>query len=100
MIDLPAAASPILVNVKRASLHGGDERGRQIDFVFHRLMVICELQLRMLTTSGISRHQSRTTLNRSRSQAGSAMILTATDISSERANSNASKFFESVTRFR
>src|ERR1043166_2633364 len=53
----------------------------------------------MLTTSGISKHQSRTTLNLSRSHAGSAMILTATDMSSERANSSASKFLESVTRF-
>src|SRR6266705_2708267 len=51
----------------------------------------------MLTTSGISRHQSRTTLNLSRSHAGSAMILTATDMSSERANSSASKFSETAS---
>src|SRR5436190_9588942 len=54
----------------------------------------------MLTTSGISRHQSRTILKRSRSHDGSAMMLTATVMSSERAYSSASKFLESVTRLR
>ena len=39
----------------------------------------------ILTTSGTSRHQSRTTLKRSRSHDGSAMMLTATLMSSERA---------------
>src|SRR4029077_20883426 len=45
-----------------------------------------------------SRHQSRTTLKRSRSHDGSAIMFTATVMSSERANSSASKFLESVTR--
>src|SRR5204863_7471126 len=56
MIDLPAAAPPILMNVKRVSLHGGDGRRRQVNFVFHRLTVICELQLRMIDAVELPKH--------------------------------------------
>src|SRR5690606_40997202 len=43
---------------------------------------------------------SRTTRKRSSSQPGSAMMLIATWMPSERANSSASKFWSSVTRLR
>jgi hypothetical protein len=56
MVDLPAAASLIFVNVKRASLHGGDGRRREVNFVFHRLTVICELQLRMINAVKLPKH--------------------------------------------
>src|SRR5215831_17041353 len=45
----------------------------------------------MFTTSGTFMHKSRTTRNRPSSQSGSAMILIATSMPNERANSNASK---------
>jgi hypothetical protein len=44
MIDLTSAASAICVNVHRASLHAGNGRRWQIDFVFHRLTVIRKLK--------------------------------------------------------
>ena len=56
MIDLSAAASPIVVNVKRASLHRGDRRGWEVNFVFHRLVMIRELKLRMIDTVELPEH--------------------------------------------
>src|SRR5690349_14544761 len=45
MIDLPSAAPTIRVNVKRASLDRRSRWRRQADFIFHRLVVIGELQI-------------------------------------------------------
>ena len=50
----------------------------------------------ILTISGISRHHWRITSNWRRSQSGSAMMLIATMMPSDRANSSASKFLESA----
>jgi len=65
MIDLPTAASPILVNVKRVSLHGGDGGGGRLISLFHRLTVICELQLRMIDAVELPKHPDEIGLSRS-----------------------------------
>ena len=54
----------------------------------------------MFTISGISRHHSRITSNWRRSQPGSAIMLIATITPSDRANSSASRFLETLTRLR
>src|SRR5216110_1421574 len=50
MIDLPAAPSTTLVDVKRASLDRGSRWRRQTDFVLHWLPVIGELQVGAIDT--------------------------------------------------
>ena len=54
----------------------------------------------MFTISGIDRAHSRITAKRASSQSGSAMMLIATVMPSERANSSASKFVDSLVRLR
>jgi hypothetical protein len=46
MINLPAVASSIFVNVKPPVLRSGNRRRRQTDFVFYPPTVIGELELR------------------------------------------------------
>src|SRR5215510_5005301 len=58
MINLTSGTPAIFVNVHRASLHAGDRRWWQVDFVFHRLTMIRELQLRMIDAVEFPKHSN------------------------------------------
>jgi len=56
MIDLPAGASSIFVNVKPLVLRSGNRRRRQTDFVFYPSTVIGELELRTIHAVELPQH--------------------------------------------
>src|SRR5437762_13390639 len=56
MIDLPAAAPSILVNVKRASLDGGNRGRWQADFIFYWLTVIGQLKFWVIYAVELPEH--------------------------------------------
>ena len=56
MINLPAVAPSIFVNVKPPVLHGGNRRWRQTDFVFYPPTVIGELELRTIHAVELPQH--------------------------------------------
>ena len=59
MIDLSSASSAILVNVHRASLHAGNGRRWQADFVFYRLTVIGQLEFRVIYAVELPKHSDK-----------------------------------------
>src|SRR5213079_3576689 len=56
MINLPAVASSIFVNVKPPLLRSGNRRRRQTDFVFYPPTVIGELELRTIHVVELPQH--------------------------------------------
>ena len=59
MIDLTSASPAIIVNVHRASLHAGHSRRWQVDFVFHRLTVIGQLEFRVIYAVEFPKHSDK-----------------------------------------
>src|SRR5438552_14399853 len=56
MINLPAGASSILVNVKASVPRSGNRRRRQTDFVFYPPTLIGELELRTIHAVELPQH--------------------------------------------
>src|SRR5438105_15764089 len=57
MINLPAVASSIFVNVKPLVLRSGNRRRRQTDFVFYPPRVIGELEFRRIQVGELPQHR-------------------------------------------
>src|SRR5215470_4513886 len=62
MIDLPAAAPSIFMDVKSASLNGGNRRRWQVDFVFHRLTMIGKLEFGIVHAVELPNHSDKISL--------------------------------------
>ena len=56
MIDLPAAAPAIFVNVKRAARNSGNGWRRRVDFVLYRLTMIGELEFWVIYAVELPNH--------------------------------------------
>src|SRR5215510_4405386 len=62
MINLTSGTSAIFVNVHRSSLHAGDRRWWQVDFVFHRLTMIGKLEFGIVHAVELPKHSDKISL--------------------------------------
>jgi hypothetical protein len=59
VIDLPAGAPSIFMDVKRTALHGSNGRRWQADFIFYWLTVIGQLEFRVIYAVELSKHSDK-----------------------------------------